>query len=167
MEYRYVFFGCLQVGPSEDNLLTEAVKTKNYLVRIVTPTSYKTREDAEKDDMEYEFYVYDEEPIIVGIPLSIKKNLQDGSVPWECPRIDVVHQNDWTKYRMIRLKEDAFKGIGELVESPFTCAKPTGKEWKKIFPMYCKYPITKVAWSIIGISDVEEKEEGEKVCRFR
>jgi hypothetical protein len=51
MVYRHIYWGRLQVGPNEHNILTDAVKTKNYLVKIVTPASYQTKEAAEKDDM--------------------------------------------------------------------------------------------------------------------
>ena len=68
MVYRHIYWGRLDVGPNEDNLLTDAVKTKSYFVRIITPQFYRTMEEAAADEMEYRFEVFDDQPFITGIP---------------------------------------------------------------------------------------------------
>ena len=167
MVYRHVFWGCLQVGPGGDSMITEAVKTKKYLVRIVTPASYETKEEAKEDEMEYEFCVFGKDPYLFGLPASMKEQQKDSIPPEECPKVDLIRQSDWTRYRMIRIRDMTLDEIGRLGRGPVSLARPTGKKWKKLFPVYGKYPITKVAWSIIAIPDAEKEEEGVHVCRFR
>ena len=67
MIYRHIYWGLLTVGPDEHNLLTDAVKKKNYLVKIVTPFAYKTKEEAAEDGFEYYFSVVDDHPCMLGL----------------------------------------------------------------------------------------------------
>ena len=162
MVYRHIYWGRLQVGPNEFNMLTDAVKAKTYLVKIVTPASYHTKEAAEKDDMEYHFDVFDEEAFMVGLPKALQKAGMQGDLPCDCPlfdAIDVIDQNEWTRYRLIRIK-DAKKAQGKIDLETFDGGKPSGKNWKKLFPARGVYPIEKVAWSIIALPDVDSEVSG-------
>ena len=165
MVYRHIYWGLLCIGPDEDNLLTEAVKPKSYLIKIVTPVHYATKEEAEKDDMEYYFQVSNRGTVIKGVPGSFfRHEKESGMVPEECPRRDEIRQEDWTRYRIIRLKENPIAAGSHLAINGGG-GKPCSKRWNKIFPVADIYPIKKVAYSVIAVPDV--KAEGGKECRYR
>ena len=130
MVYKHIYLGLLSIGPNDNNMLTEGVKTKNYLVRIVTPFVYASKEDA-----------------------------QEGHIIETCPMIDMIRQEDWTRYRLLRLKCDPERRGDWLSEIPDEDVKPCGKKWTRLAPAMGRYPIEKVACSIIAFPDVSMKEE--------
>ena len=165
MVYRHIYWGLLTVGPDKGNLLTDAVKEKNYLVKIVTPFSYETKEEADRDGMKYWFCVTDDKPILLGLHKDLDEMVEKGmEVPDDCPLRDQIRQEDWSRYRLIRLKEHAKVAKGDFEEKALRCGKPVGKDWKKLFPVYGVYQLQKVARSVIALPDVEE---GERECRYR
>lgn len=159
MVYKHIYLGLLSIGPNDNNLLTEAVKEKNYLVRIVTPFVYATEEEAQKDPMAYEFAIADGEARIIGLPEKLWEDLREGNIMETCPMIDMIGQEDWTRYRLLRLKCDPGKSWDWLSEIPDEEVKPCGKKWTKLAPAMGRYPIEKVASSIIAFPGVSIKEE--------
>ena len=158
MVYRHIYWGLLSIGPNENNLLTEAVKTKYYLVKIVTPFVYATKEEAQQDPMEYEFVTVDEGSRIVGLPGELWEAFEEGGISEDCPMIDIFGQRDWPRYRLLRLMTDPGKSEDWLSEILDERVKPFGKNWNKLAPAMGRYPIDKVASSIIAIPDVSMKE---------
>ena len=164
MIYRHIYWGLLTVGPDEHNLLTDAVKEKNYLVKIVTPFAYKTKEEAAEDGFEYYFSVVDDHPCMLGLHHGLDDLIDAGvEVPMECPLRDKIEEKDWARYRLIRLKEAPESVIGNLEENAVHCGKPSGKAWKKIFPVIGIYHLKKVAYSIIALPDVNDG--GREKCK--
>ena len=161
MTYRHIYWGLLCVGPNDKNLMTKAVKTKHYLVRIVTPFAYKSIQEALKDEMVYRFEVLDERPFIMGFPNPVKEGEASYKVPDNCPMIDHISQKDWTRYRLIRLKGEEKVKEGKIASTAIDVGKPSGKAWKKIFPVLGIYPIEKVASSIVAMPDEKEKERSD------
>ena len=166
MVYRHIYWGLLSVGPDKDNLITNAVKEKNYLVKIVTPRMYRTREEAEKDGFEYYFQVADDHPSLIGRHKDFDELMEKGFEGVEPgPYHDVILEEDWPRYRLIRLYEDPLKGLGSLEENAFRFGKPSGKDWYKIFPVMGIYHLKKAAYSVVALPDVEDG--GEERCRYR
>lgn len=113
MVYRHIYWGLLSIGPNKNNMLTEAVKTKYYLVKIITPFVYASEEEAKQDPTAYEFAIADGEARIIGLPGELWEDFKEGHIIETCPLIDMIGQEDWTRYRLLRLKCDPGKaGIG-------------------------------------------------------
>ena len=159
MVYKHIYLGLLSIGPNDNNMLTEGVKTKNYLVRIVTPFVYASKEDAQKDPMDYEFAIADGEARLIGLPGELWEDFDEGHIIETCPMIDMIRQEDWTRYRLLRLKCDPGRRGDWLSEIPDEDVKPCGKKWTRLAPAMGRYPIEKVACSIIAFPDVSMKEE--------
>ena len=162
MVYKHVYLGLLSIGPNDNNLLTEAVKTKHYLVRIVTPFVYGTKEEAQDDPMAYEFAVADGIARIIGLPAELWKEFKEGRILETCPMIDMIRPENWTRYRLLRLKCEPDKDGDWISEIPDEAVKPCGKNWNRLAPAMGRYPIEKVASSIIAFPDVSIKEEERK-----
>ena len=72
--------------------------------------------------------------------------------------IDIFGKGDWPRYRLLRLMTDPGKSEDWLSEILDERVKPFGKNWNKLAPAMGRYPIDKVASSIIAIPDVSMKE---------
>ena len=162
MVYRHIYLGLLSIGPNDNNLLTKAVKTKHYLVRIVTPFMYGTKEEAQKDPMTYEFAVANGISRIIGFPGDLREDFEEGSIPETCPMIDMIRPKDWNRYRLLRLKCKPGKDGDWINEIPGENVKPCGKKWNRLAPAMGRYPIEKVASSIIAFPDVSMEEMKEE-----
>ena len=159
MVYRHIYWGLMSIGPNEHNMLTEVVKTKYYLVKIVSPFVYATKEEAEKASMVYELEVLDEGARIVGLPVELWGAFKEGVIPEGCPMIDVISQEDWPRYRLLRVKSSSSK-CGNMEEELFKARlKPCGKDWNRLAPSMGRYPIEEVATTIIAFPDVSMVKE--------
>ena len=166
MIYRHIYWGLLTVGPDKHNLLTGAVKEKNYLVKIVTPFEYKTKEEAEQDGIEYYFEVVDDHPCMLGLHHALDGLIDEGmDIPESCPLRDKIEEEDWARYRLIRLMEKPEYVAENLEENAVRYGKPSGKAWKKIFPVIGIYHLKKAAYSIIALPDVDDG--GREKCKSR
>ena len=157
MVYRHIYWGLLQIGPESQSMLTEAVKRRNYLIKIVTPDIYKTKEDAREDLMEYSFHVGVDDVSLFGFISRKKTPEREGEDLLK--NFDVIKEKDWTKYQMIRLYDDTKITEGRISERLCECGYASAKHWKKIFPVIGTYPVKKVASTIIALPDVKELEE--------
>ena len=161
MVYRHIYWGLLNIGPSEDNELTEAVKPKAYLVKITTKRAYKTKEEAMEDDMSYAFHVWRDDITLAGSSAKIKERILNGQGNYGdlFEGYDYIGQEDWPRYRMIRLRDGADITPAGIKEEICRAGRPTGKRWEKIFPVRGEYPLKKIAYSIIALPDVNDEGE--------
>ena len=164
MIYRHTYWGLLSVGPDEHNLLTSAVKEKNYLGKIVTPFEYKTKEEAVGDAFEYYFQVVDDHPVILGIHHALDERIEEGwDIPEGCPLRDKISEENWARYRLIRLYDAPENMAGDLEGNVLKYGRPSEKAWRKIFPVIGIYHLKKVAYSVIAIPDVSDG--GREKCK--
>ena len=164
MIYRHIYWGLLTVGPDESNLLTSAVKEKSYLVKIVTPFEYKTKENAAEDGFEYYFQVIDDHPVILGWHHGLDDLIgEDADIPGSCPLRDKISEENWARYRLIRLYDDTGSMAGDLEKNVIRFGRPSRKAWRKIFPVIGIYHLKKVAYSVIAIPDVNDG--GREKCK--
>ena len=167
MVYRHIYWGLLNIGPSGENDLTEAVKPKAYLVKIITKNKYKTKEEAEGDDMKYVFHVWRDEIILEGSSQKEKDRiLKDGG---NCENLfeayDYIDRGDWPRYRMILLDKGAVVSPEEMDGALGHVGRPTARRWEKIFPVRGEYPVKKVAYSLIALPDAEDEGDGDAKTR--
>ena len=156
MVYRHIYWGLLPVRKGPGNSLTGALKPSYYLVKVVSPIVYESRETALEDQMEYCFVAQDEEPYLFGYEETQDEEREEGKNKDRKPFTDQIFQSDWSRYRIIRLGgKKKRKGKKETPK----IGLPTAKAWKKLFPAYGCYPLIKVAYSIIGLPEVEAKKE--------
>ena len=153
MIYRHIYWGLMAVEPGPMNAMTEAAKPAEYLVKIVTPGKYETKEEAMRDDLFYVFRMTGGKPYLEGIPTS--EIPDDKDLSGRLPSGDRIEEQDWSRYRIIRLNngnrnETCLKEIFEK-----GAGRPCGKPWRKLVPAFGCYPVEKVGYSIIGFPDVK------------
>ena len=162
MVYRHIYWGLLQIGPSKDNSLTRAVKKKNYLVKITTPKKYDSKEEALSDDFEYHFHVWSGADIsLFGASRAIQEKVMAGEdLPDDVINgYDEIKQDNWPRYRLIRLKKDAEISEEGIHEGFCQCGTPSAKRWEKLFPVFGSYPVKKIAYTVIALPDVREERK--------
>ena len=161
MVYRHIYNGLLEVIPGPENCMTDAAKPTSYLVRIITPEWYISREEAARDELEYCFRMDRKGPCLVGLVrdgMRSRAPENDGSGNEEgntCLAVDWIGETDWDRYQMIRLNDRRY-GIADT-EKMFQkgSGKPCRRPWRKLVPAFGCYPIIKKSGTVIAFPDVE------------
>lgn len=144
--YLYEFFGDFWAN------------NRNYQIEIIMPTKYTTPKDAKADSSSARFEKHDGHVVLV-IYSDWEQGMENGK--WfehvAGSVLDVIHWEDWNKYKMSQAKGEGIEGMGN---DPITDYVPCSTKWDELFDVSSLsdnwgYSVESLAYTVLAYINCE------------